>query len=231
MAPVLSILMPVFDERATIAGAIADVLGADLPVPSELIVVDDGSIDGTGEVLASGGWPADRVRVLRHESNGGKGAAVRTALGAARGEIAAILDADLEYRAADLALLLRPLLDGESNAAFGVRRHDEHTGGSRRYALGSRAMTLATNALFGARLHDAMTCQKAIRTDVMRSLGLTASGFEIEAEITARLIQRGEHIVEVPVSYRARGSDEGKKLTPVDGARVLATLLRCRLSR
>jgi dolichol-phosphate hexosyltransferase len=126
---------------------------------------------------------------------------------------------------------VRPLLDGASNAVFGVRHHDEQSGDSRRYALGNRAMTLATNALFGVRLHDAMTCQKAIRTNVMRSLDLTASGFEIEAEITARLIQHGERIVEVPVSYHARGSDEGKKLRVVDGVRVLATLLRCRLSR
>jgi glycosyltransferase involved in cell wall biosynthesis len=229
--PVLSILMPVFDERGTVARAVDEALGAELGVAFELVVVDDGSTDGTAEILAGGDWPAGRVRVLRHERNRGKGAAVRSALEAARGEFAAVLDADLEYRAADVALLLRPLLAGDCNAVFGIRALDEYASHSLVYALGNRAVTLATNVLFNVHLRDAMTCQKAIRTDVFRRLDLRSEGFAIEGEITARLLQRGERIVEVPISYRARGSDEGKKLTAVDGARVLGTLLRCRFTR
>jgi glycosyltransferase involved in cell wall biosynthesis len=228
--PVLSILMPVFDERHTVALAIDEALAADLSVPFELIVVDDGSTDGTSDVLAGGTWP-EHVRLLRHDANRGKGAAVVTALAAARGEFAAVLDADLEYRAADVALLLGPLRNGDCNAVFGIRAFDEYTSHSFVYAMGNRVVTLAANVLFNVHLRDAMTCQKAIRTEVFRSLGLSSRGFGIEAEITARLIQRSERIVEVPVSYRARGSDEGKKLTAVDGARVLGTLLRCRFTR
>ena len=231
MAPVLSILMPVYDECSTIGRAVEEAVGADLGVPFELIVVDDGSSDGTSEVLAGGAWPAGQVRLLRHEHNRGKGAAVRTALHAARGEFAAVLDADLEYRAADLSLLLRPLIARDCNAVFGIRALEEYASHSLVYAMGNRIVTLATNVLFNVHLRDAMTCHKAVRTDVFRALGLRSEGFEIEGEITARLLQRGERIVEVPVSYRARSSDEGKKLRAVDGVRVLATLLRCRFTR
>jgi glycosyltransferase involved in cell wall biosynthesis len=225
----LSILMPVFNERERVARAIAEVLATDLPDAFELIVVDDGSTDGTREILRGGGWDG-RVRLLEHPENRGKGAAVQTALEHARGEYAAIFDADLEYDPADLALLMPPLLDGRSNACFGVRAFDGYTSHSFLFVLGNRGVTLACNVLFNVYLHDIMTCHKVIRTDVFRALPLRSAGFSIEPEIAARLVQRGERIFEVPVHYRARSSDEGKKLTAADGFRVLATLLRCRLS-
>jgi glycosyltransferase involved in cell wall biosynthesis len=225
----LSILMPVYNEEATVEQAIAEVLGTTLPTNAELIVVDDGSTDGTAEILRSRGWP-DGVTVLHHERNQGKGAAVRTALGHVRGELAAIFDADLEYDPGDLRVLLPPLLDGRTNAVFGVRAFDGYTSHSFLYVLGNKGVTLAANVLFNVYLRDIMTCHKAIRTDVFRSLPLSARGFDIEAEITARLLQAGERIFEVPVQYRARSSDEGKKLTAKDGFRVLRMLLRCRLS-
>jgi glycosyltransferase involved in cell wall biosynthesis len=225
----LSILMPVYNERERVERAIAEVLGTELPSELELIVVDDGSTDGTREILRNAGWDA-RVRLFEHEHNQGKGAAVQTALGHAQGEFAAIFDADLEYDPADLALLMPPLLDGRSNACFGVRAFDGYTSHSFLFVLGNKGVTLVCNVLFNVYLHDIMTCQKMIRTDLFRSLTLSSAGFAIEPEITARLVQRGERIFEVPVHYRARSNEEGKKLTAADGFRVIATLLRCRFS-
>ncbi|HEX6653111.1 MAG TPA: glycosyltransferase family 2 protein [Thermoleophilaceae bacterium] len=224
----LSVLMPVYNEAATVRQAIDDVLATDLGMESELIVVDDGSTDGTRELLAEGDWP-DRVTVLRHDRNLGKGAAVRTALAAARGEYSAIFDADLEYEPEDIAALLPPLVDGRTNAVFGVRAFDGYTSHSFLYVMGNKLVTLVANVLFNVYLRDLMTCHKAIRTDVFRSLPLHASGFTIEPEITARLIQRGERVFEVPVRYRARSFDQGKKLTARDGLRVIGMLVRCRL--
>jgi glycosyltransferase involved in cell wall biosynthesis len=225
----LSILMPVYNERERVERAIAEVLETELPVEFELVVVDDGSTDGTRDILRDGNWDG-RVRLFEHPENRGKGAAIRTALAQANGEYAAIFDADLEYDPGDLALLMPPLLDGRANACFGVRAFDGYTSHSFLFVLGNKGVTLACNVLFNVYLHDIMTCHKMIRTDVFRSLPLRSPGFAIEPEITARLVQHGERIFEVPVHYRARSNEEGKKLTAVDGFRVIATLLRCRLS-
>jgi glycosyltransferase involved in cell wall biosynthesis len=229
MAGGLSILMPVFNERATVAAAIQDALTAELPVPSrEVIVVDDGSTDGTSEILASTSFPAT-VTLVRHDRNLGKGAAVRTALGHAREEFAAILDADLEYHAADLGHVLEPLLTGEARVVFGTRAWTSQSSFSFWYVMGNKAVTFATNVLYNCWISDVMTCHKAMRTDLFRSLTLRERGFAIEPEIAARVLLAGERIHEVPISYRARGREAGKKLTAIDGFRVLRTLLRCRL--
>ena len=225
----LSILMPVYNERERVERAIAEVLATELPDEFELIVVNDGSTDGTTEILRDGDWDG-RVRLFEHDHNQGKGAAIQTALTHARGDFAAIFDADLEYDPADLALLMPPLLDGRSNACFGVRAFDGYTSHSFLFVLGNKGVTLACNMLYNVYLHDIMTCHKMIRTDLFRSLALRSPGFAIEPEITARLVQHGERIFEVPVHYRARSNDEGKKLTAVDGFRVIATLVRCRLT-
>jgi glycosyltransferase involved in cell wall biosynthesis len=225
----LSILMPVYNERERVQRAIAEVLETELPSEFELIIVDDGSTDGTREILRGGDW-GDRVRLIEHEHNQGKGAAIQTALTHARGEFSAIFDADLEYDPKDLALLMPPLMDGRTNAAFGVRAFDGYTSHSFLFVLGNKGVTLACNVLYNVYLHDIMTCHKMIRTDVFRSLPLRSAGFAIEPEITARLVQRRERIFEVPVHYRARSNEEGKKLTALDGFRVIATLLRCRFS-
>jgi glycosyltransferase involved in cell wall biosynthesis len=225
----LSILMPVYNERERIERAIAEVLATELPADFELIIVDDGSTDGTRDILRSR-EPDDRVRLIEHDHNQGKGAAIQTALREARGEFSCIFDADLEYDPADLALLMPPLLDGRSNASFGVRAFDGYTSHSFLFVLGNKGVTLACNVLYNVYLHDIMTCHKMIRTDIFRSLPLRSAGFAIEPEITARLVQQGERIFEVPVHYRARSTDEGKKLTALDGFRVIGTLLRCRFS-
>jgi glycosyltransferase involved in cell wall biosynthesis len=225
----LSIMMPVYNERERVEEAIAEVLATELPLPFELVVVDDGSTDGTGEILRSGKWD-ERVRLFAHERNQGKGAAIQTALREARGDLASIFDADLEYDPADLAVLMPPLLDGRSNACFGVRAFDGYTSHSFLFVMGNKGVTLACNILFNVYLHDIMTCHKMIRTDLFQSLPLSAAGFAIEPEITARLVQKHERIYEVPVHYRARATEEGKKLTAVDGFRVIRELLRCRFS-
>jgi len=229
MAHDLSILMPVFNERATVEAAIRDALDAELPVASrELIVVDDGSTDGTRELLGSQSWPVN-VRVVFHTVNRGKGAAVRTALGHASCEFAAILDADLEYRAGDLADLLEPLVSGEAKVVFGTRAWTSQSSFSFWYVMGNKAVTFATNVLYNCWISDVMTGHKAMSTDLFRSLPLRERGFAIEPEIAARVLRAGERIHEVPISYKARGRDAGKKLTAFDGVRVLRTLVRCRV--
>ena len=222
--------MPVYNERERVERAIAEVLATELPSDFELVIVDDGSTDGTREILRSTEWD-DRVRRFEHDHNQGKGAAIQTALAQARGELSCIFDADLEYDPADLGLLMPPLLDERTNASFGVRAFDGYTSHSFLFVMGNKGVTLACNVLYNVYLHDIMTCHKMIRTDLFRRLSLRSAGFAIEPEITARLVQHRERIFEVPVHYRARSNEEGKKLTAVDGVRVIATLLRCRFSR
>jgi glycosyltransferase involved in cell wall biosynthesis len=225
----LSILMPVYNERKTIEGAIADALSAELPVERELLVVDDGSTDGTSELLRGGTWPGE-VNVFFHDRNRGKGAAVRTALGNATGRFAAVLDADLEYRAADLVPMLEPLLAEEATVVFGTRAWQAHSSYGFWYVMGNKLVTFVTNFLYDCWISDVMTCQKAMGTDLFRSLPLRERGFGIEPEIAARVLRAGERIYEVPITYRARSREDGKKLTAVDGLRVLRTLVRCRIA-
>jgi glycosyltransferase involved in cell wall biosynthesis len=230
MSTTLSILMPVYNERATIERAIDDALTANLPVASrELVVVDDGSTDGTRELLADRAWP-EEVTLVLHDRNLGKGAAIRTALVHATGEVSAVLDADLEYQAGDLAPVLAPLLSGEADVVFGTRAWASHSAYSFWYVMGNKLVTLATNVLYNCFISDVMTCHKAMRTELFRSLPLKERGFAIEPEIAARVIRAGERIYEVPISYRARTREQGKKLTAVDGLRVLRTLVRCRVT-
>jgi glycosyltransferase involved in cell wall biosynthesis len=226
----LSILMPVFNERATVLAAIEDALEAELPVDGrEVVLVDDGSDDGTTQLLAAAALP-DNVSVHHHALNRGKGAAIRTALEHATGEFSAILDADLEYRAADLALLLEPLLANEASVVYGTRMWSSHSAYSFWYVVGNKGVTFATNLLYNCWISDVMTCHKVMHTSVLRSLRLRERGFAIEPEITARLLRRGERIYEIPVTYRARSREDGKKLTAADGVRVLRTLVRCRVA-
>ncbi|HVS85724.1 MAG TPA: glycosyltransferase family 2 protein [Gaiellaceae bacterium] len=225
-APELTLLMPVYNEHATVERAIAEVLAAPLP-DYELIVIDDGSTDGTRELLREGTWP-DHVRVLHHERNRGKGAALRTGLAESRGVYTAIMDADLEYDPSDIPALLEPLRRGDSPAAYGTRGFQSHSAYSFWYVVGNHAVTFFANAIYNCWISDMMTGHKAIRTDLFRSLRLRSRGFAIEAEITARLLREDVRIYEVPIVYRARSRSEGKKLTALDGLRVLATLLRCR---
>lgn len=226
----LTIIMPVFNEHATVLTAIDDALTADLPVEErELIIVDDGSTDGTRDLLAGAQLPAN-VRVHLHDHNRGKGAAIKTGLQDARCDFTCILDADLEYKAADLAHLLDPLLDGDAQVVYGTRMWSSHAAYSFWYVVGNKFVTFTTNLLYNCWISDLMTCHKVMDTELFRALRLRSRGFAIEAEITARVLRAGQRIYEVPIVYRARTREAGKKLTPFDGARVLWTLFRCRIS-
>jgi glycosyltransferase involved in cell wall biosynthesis len=225
----LSIIMPVFNEKATIIQAVRRALDAELPVEKvEVIVVDDGSTDGTLELLRAEPWP-ERVRIIELGTNSGKGSAVRAGADEARGTFLAVLDADLEYHPDDFADLLTPLIDGELDAAVGTRVWQAHSAFSYWYVTGNRLINTAANILYNAYLSDFGCCLKVIRTDLFRSLDLREPGFGFDAELVARLLRRRSRIYEVPVRYRARGREEGKKITTRDGMRILVVFVRCRL--
>ena len=218
----LTILMPVFNERETIEAAIADALGAELPVAArQLVIIDDGSTDGTREWLAR-----RRCRTASSSSCTRRtGARVRrSAPGSSmrKGTYSAILDADLEYAAADLGPVLEPLLAGKAHVVFGTRAWTSQSSFSFWYVMGNKSVTMATNVLYNCWISDVMTCHKAMSTELFRSLKLRERGFAIEPEIAARVLQSGERIYEVPIGYAARSRDEGKKLTAFDGAQGAA---------
>jgi glycosyltransferase involved in cell wall biosynthesis len=226
--PEVTVIMPVFNEHARVEQAIDAVLSAGVADSFELLIVDDGSNDGTVELLRGREWP-EQIRIVYHDKNRGKGAAIRTALDEARGEYSTIMDADLEYEPADIPALLGPLRDGRARAVYGTRAFQSHSAFSFWYVVGNRAVTFAANLLFNSWISDMMTGQKAMSTELFRSLALRERGFAVEAEITARLLRHGIRIYEVPIVYTARTREEGKKLTALDGLRVLRTLLRCRI--
>jgi dolichol-phosphate hexosyltransferase len=229
--PDLSILMPAFNEAGTVVEAIERALAAEMPVSTrEILVVDNGSSDGTRAVLTAHEWP-EAVRFVYLDRNLGKGGAVRVALEQARGRISAVLDADLEYDAADIRLALHPLLSGEADAVIGSRIFRSQSAYGFWYVVGNRLINLAANALYDAWITDVLNCIKAMPTEMFRSLDLRESGFGFDAEVTARLLRAGARVHEVPVSYAARTREEGKKLTVADGFRILATLVRCRFDR
>jgi glycosyltransferase involved in cell wall biosynthesis len=220
----LTIIVPVYNEVRTVRAVIDRLVAVDLPVEREIVIVDDGSTDGTREVLR--GLPRDpRVRVLEAERNGGKGSAVRRGLDDARGSIVAIQDADLELDPAQLAELVAPIVSGETEVVYGSRflRPDART--PRATVAANRFLTGVTNVLFGSSLTDMETCYKVIRADLARGLALRASGFDIEPEITARLLRRGCAIRELPVRFDARTRREGKKIGWRDGVRALQVLV------
>jgi len=225
----VSILMPVFNERQTIEQAVRETLAAELPADDvQLVIVDDGSTDGTRDVLSSMKL-SDGVELVLHERNRGKGAALRTGLEQARGDYTAIMDADLEYDPTDLARVLAPVVSGQAHVAYGVRGFESHSSYSFWYVVGNKLVTLAASVLFDRWLADIMTCHKAMATAAWRSLELRSNGFAIEPEITGRVLASGYQIYEVPIRYRARTRQEGKKLTAADGLRSIAMLVKCRI--
>jgi glycosyltransferase involved in cell wall biosynthesis len=224
----LSILMPVYNEQASVANAVKQALDVRYPCEIELVVVDDGSRDGTTEVLA--GLSDPRLSVHVHPRNKGKGAAIRTAATQATGDYMVILDADLEYDPNDLKDLLIPVRERVADAAFGTRAFRAHSAYSFWYVMGNRFLSMATNVIFNTWITDVYTCFKLMPTELMRSLALRENGFTIEAEITGRLLRSGARIYEVPITYVARSREEGKKIRPSDGFRGLITLLRIRFS-
>lgn len=222
--------MPFYNEAATLRPALERLLKTDLPVRVQVILVDDGSTDGslgTVDDLASD----DRIIVIRKDRNEGKGSAVRAGLGVAGGHVASVLDADLEYDPADFEPLLRVILDGDATVAFGTRLFGGHTVFSFWYVIGNKVTSLWASFLFDTWLSDIYTCFKVAPLEVWRSLGLRCNGFALEAEATGKFLRRGHRIYEIPISYRARDRAAGKKLRWTDGFGALWTLLRVRLSR
>ena len=194
----------------------------------EVVLVDDGSSDKTWAVMQSR-VDDDRVRAIRHDVNRGKGAAVRTALTHARGHIVLIQDADLEYSPTDYPALLEPIKTERATVVYGSRLFASHAAYSYWYVVGNRMVTLFTNVLYNCFLSDMETGYKVMPLEVARSLDLQARGFELEPEITAKLMRTGQRIFEVPITYAARSREEGKKLTAMDGVRALFTLVRFRM--
>ncbi len=225
----LSILMPVYNEEERIADALKQALAVDYPCPVELLVVDDGSRDGTAEILA--GVDDARLRVITHARNAGKGAAIRTAVAAADGDYMVILDADLEYDPNDIPRLLEPVLDGRATVVYGNRTFGSHSAYSFWYVMGNKAVTTAANVLFNSYIGDLETCFKLLPTALYRSLDVRSRGFGMEAEVTGKLLRRRVRPYEVPVSYRARAREEGKKITWKDGVEALWILGRERTRR
>jgi glycosyltransferase involved in cell wall biosynthesis len=219
--PVLSVVIPVFNEEKTIAQVIAAV--AALPLDLEIVVVDDCSRDGTPQVLQELAPRSPALRVVRHERNQGKTAAVRTGISHTRGDVVIIQDADLEQDPREVPEVVRPILEGKAQAVFGSRflRQTKTSEMSWGQWLGNRSVTLFSNLLTGYRLTDVETGYKAIRGDIFRSMKLTSSGFGMEVEIPARLAARGIDVTEVPVSYNARDYQAGKKIHVGDGLMAL----------
>ena len=224
----LSILMPVYDEESTLADAVARVLAVPYPCDVELVVVEDGSKDKTREILA--GLSDPRLSVFHHPVNRGKGAAIRTAAEQATGTHMIICDADLEYAPEEIPSLLRPVLDGQTQVVYGTRTFGSHTAYSFWYVIGNKAVTMFANVIFNCWISDLETCFKLMPLALYRELDIRSVGFGMEAELTGKLLRRGVRPFEVPISYRARSREEGKKLTWKDGIEAIWILLRIRFS-
>jgi glycosyltransferase involved in cell wall biosynthesis len=223
----LSVLIPVYNEERTL-GRLLDAV-EERPEVSELVIVDDGSTDETPEILSGRDFKVP-AQVIRHERNRGKGAALRTAIAAATGDVALVQDADLEYDPGEFPLLLAPIERGRAEVVYGSRSFAAHSAYSFWFVIGNKMVTLWTNVLFNSYLSDMETCYKLMPLSVWRSLDLRSDGFDIEPEITAKLLKSGHRIYEVPISYAARGRVEGKKLTWRDGVMALWTLSRIRVA-
>jgi len=222
----LSIVVPVYDERGTIEQVLNRLL--EVPYEKEIIAVDDGSTDGTSEVLDRFSHP--EMKILRHEKNMGKGAALRTGFAEVSGDIVIIQDADLEYDPDDYPKLLGPILDNHADVVYGSR----FLGGPHRVLLfwhyaGNKLITLLSNIMTNLNLTDMETGYKVFRAEVVKGLNLKAERFGCEPEITAKVAKRGYRIYEVPISYYGRTPNEGKKITWKDGIAALLHIIRFRL--
>ncbi len=231
--PTLTVIIPAYNERETIEEIIRRVreapLDPDLHMDKEIIVVDDGSTDGTREILQRVAEAQPDIKIIFHERNQGKGAAIRTALQHASGDYIVIQDADLEYDPREFSVLLRPLVEGKADVVYGSRFLGPHRAFLFLHYLGNKFLNLVTNILYDTILTDMETCYKMFRAEVIKNIPLHARGFEFEPEITAKVLKRGYRVFEVPISYSGRDFEEGKKIHPwKDGLRALWTLIKYR---
>jgi len=224
----LSVIVPVYNEVAHVDEILQAIHAS--PVKKEIVIVDDGSTDGTREKLRGlSSSSFNDVTMVFHEKNYGKGAAIRTALAYARGEYILIQDSDLEYDPQDYPALLRPLEQRQANVVYGVRPDRPERG--LRFFLGAKLLTHLTNLLYGAGIHDEATCYKVFRRSLLDGIDLQCRRFEFCPEVTAKLCRMGEKIAEVPIAYKPRSADEGKKIRHSDGWLAIWTLIRHRFSR
>lgn len=228
----LSILIPVYNEKDTILKILKKVDKVNInSIKKEIILVDDGSTDGTRQLLVP---LKNRYNIIFHEKNLGKGAAIRTALKHANGDILIIQDADLEYNPEDFKQLIQPILAGETKVVYGSRflnRERADFKSLHSHYIGNKILTAISNILFGCALTDIETCYKMFTRDVIHDIHLEAKGFELEPEITAKILKRGFKIKELPISYAYRDFTKGKKIRKIDGFKAMYYLLKYRLKR
>jgi glycosyltransferase involved in cell wall biosynthesis len=225
--PVLGVIIPAYNEEHSLELVVRRVL--EQPTVQQVVIVDDCSTDGT--LAAARRCASDpRVTVKSHPANRGKGAAIRTGLDAVTAPLAIIQDADLEYDPADYGKLISPILRGRADVVYGIRGFAGHSAYSYWFVIGNRLVTTATNILFNCYIQDMETGFKVMRTSLMRRLGLRGNRFDVEPEITGRVLRLGYRIYEIPIEYVARTRAQGKKLTWRDGVMAMFVLLRIRLS-
>ncbi len=224
----LTVLMPVFNEVRTLRPALERLLKADIGLPLDVVVIDDGSTDAGMASIEDLGRNGS-VRIVRHPVNRGKGAALRSGIAAARGDLLTVLDADLEYDPADFRPMVAAVVDEGAEVVYGKRSFATHSAFSFWYVMGNKIVSFWASFLYNAWLSDLETCLKLAWRDIWESLELKQNGFGIEAEATGKFLLRGHRIQEVPINYRARSREEGKKLQWTDGVQALFILLRIRL--
>ena len=224
----LSVLIPCYNERATIERLLNAVVAVQTGLAMEILVGDDGSSDGTREILSRLSLPG--VRVILMPDNVGRGGVIKHLWTLATGDILVHQDADLEYDPQDYLPMLAPLLDGRADAVYGSRFKGSIEGMRWLNRMGNLTMTGAARALYGVQVSDLMTCYKMYRASLIQGLRIEANGFDFEAEFTARLAQRGARFAEVPVSFSGRTFEEGKKIRAFDAVRVMRELIRCRFT-
>ena len=225
----LSVIVPVFNERNTVAEIVRRMRRVSLPLHLEIVMVDDASSDGTAQILKA--LEDSTVQVVHHKQNAGKGAAIRTGLEYARGELVLIQDADLEYDPDDWPKLLAPVLKGKAEVVYGSRFTGERRNMMFTHWMGNRFLSLVTNVLYNTTLSDMETCYKLFDRRALDGISIESDGFDFEPEVTAKVLRKGIRIYEVPISYAGREYDEGKKITWKDGFRALWTLVRYRFWR